>query len=264
MGIYDQSYRKFEGKLRGRIGRVTTIFKNELTRRLRNKWILTLLILSWAIGIFPIFTGGNFMAYFIISFIWLLLFTSIVGGPILAEDFQYNAITLYLCRPLQRLDYFLGKYLTLFGLISLIALLPNIFIAVFIVGTLYGTPIDEFDYYRFSYSLIGIGFLMTFIFTNIGLAFSASTKNHKYASGGIFAFIFFSNIISLALINLYEDIVYCSIWANLMITFSKWNNVDNNSFLNYDGNISFGILMVISLICLLVVWFKIKRVEVSE
>ena len=217
MGIYKQTYRKFEGKLQGRLVRITTILKNEFMRRLRNKWILTLLILSWAIGVFPIFTGANFMLYFILSFIWLLLFTAIAGGPILSEDLQYNAITLYLSRPLQRVDYFLGKYLTLFCLVSLIALLPNIFIAGFIIGVLYDTSVEDFDFYRFAFSLIGIGLLMTFVFTNIGLALSASTKNHKYASGGIFAFIFFSNIISLALSNLYDDIIYCSIWANLMI-----------------------------------------------
>jgi ABC-type transport system involved in multi-copper enzyme maturation permease subunit len=264
MGIYKQSYRKFEGKRQGRIERIFTILRFEFIQRLKNKWILILLLLSWSIGVFPIFTGGNFMAYFVISFIWLLLFTAIAGGPILSEDFQYNAITLYLSRPLQRLDYFLGKYFTLFCLISLMALVPNIFIAAFIIGVMYDTPISDFDYYRFAYSLIGIGLLMTFIFTNIGMAFSATTKNHKYASGGIFAFIFFSNIISLALSNLYDDIIYCSIWANFMIIFSAWIDVNDNGMVEFDWNISFGILMLISIFCLVIVWLKIKRAEISE
>lgn len=250
--------------MQGRSVRIKTILKNEFMRRLRNKWVLTLLILSWAIGVFPIFTGANFMLYFILSFIWLLLFTAIVGGPILSEDSQYNAITLYLSRPLQRVDYFIGKYLTLFCLIALIALLPNIFIAAFIIGIFYDASPGDFDFYTFAYSLIGIGLLMTFVFTNIGLAFSASTNNHKYASGGIFAFIFFSNVISLALSNLYDDIIYCSIWVNLMIIFSKWNDVGNNGFVDVDHNISLAILMIISMLCLLFVWFKIQRAELSE
>ena len=204
MGIYKQSYRKFEGRSQGRLGRITTIFKNEFIRRLHNKWIMVLLLLSWGIGIFPVLTGGNFMAFFVLSFIWLLLFTSVVGGPMLAEDFQYNVITLYLSRPLQRVDYFLGKYYTLFGLISLISVLPNIVIGAFIIGVNYGNSTDDFDYYKFSYSLISIGILMTFVFTNIGMAFSSLTKNHKFASGGIFAFIFFSNVLSIALSNLYQ------------------------------------------------------------
>lgn len=264
MGIYKQTYRKFEGKLQGRMVRITTILKNEFMRRLRNRWVLTLLILSWAIGVVPIFTGADFMVYFVLSFIWLLLFTAIVGGPILSEDVQYNAITLYLSRPLQRLDYFMGKYLTLFCLIALIALLPNIFIAAFIVGIMYDNPSNDFDFYRFALSMIGIGILMTFVFTNIGLALSSSTKNSKYATGGIFAFIFFSNIISLALSGLYEDIIYCSIWANLMIIFSTWNDVGDNSSPGFDGNISLGILMLISIVCILFVWYKIKRAELSE
>lgn len=204
------------------------------------------------------------MAYFVISFIWLLLFTAIAGGPIISEDFQYNAITLYLSRPLQRLDYFLGKYLTLLCLISLMALLPNIFISAFVIGILYGTSVSDFDYYLFAYSMIGIGALMTFVFTNIGMAFSATTKSHKYASGGIFAFIFFSNIISLALSGLYEDIIYCSIWANMMIIFSAWIDVGDNGPADFDWHISFGILMLISLVCLLIVWYKVQRAEISE
>jgi ABC-type transport system involved in multi-copper enzyme maturation permease subunit len=264
MGIYKQSYRKFKGRRQGRFEGIFTILRFEFMRRLKNKWILVLLLLSWSIGVVPIFTGGNFMAYFVISFIWLLLFTAVAGGPIISEDFQFNAITLYLSRPLQRLDYFLGKYLTLFSLISLMALLPNIFIAAFIIGVLYGTPISDFDYYRFAYSMIGLGVLMTFVFTNIGMAFSAMTKSHKYASGGIFAFIFFSNIISLALSGLYEDIIYCSIWANLMIIFSAWVDIGDEGPGSFDWHISFGILMLISIICLAIVWYKVQRAEISE
>jgi len=264
MGIYDQTYRRFEGKLQGRLVRITTILKNEFMRRIRNKWVLILLILAWSIGIFPIFTGGAFMAYFVLTFIWLLLFTAVVGGPILSEDFQFNSITLYLSRPLRKLDYFLGKYLTLFVLVSLIGFIPTIFVSAFIIGILYGTSVREFDYYTFSYSLMVVGLLMTFVFTNIGMAFSAMTKNHKYASGGIFAFLFFTNILSLALSNLYEDIMYCSIWANFMILFADWSSAGNNTLVDFDSNVSLAILMIISIICLTIVWIKLQRVELSE
>jgi hypothetical protein len=105
---------------------------------------------------------------------------------------------------------------------------------------------------------------MTFVFTNIGMAFSSLTNNHKYASGGIFAFIFFSNVLSLALSNLYQYIGYCSIWANFMIIFSEWNSVSDNSFIDMEGNISMMILMFISLICLIIIWIRIQRAELSE
>ena len=133
MGIYKEGYRKFEGSLHGWWWRVFTIFKNEFKRRLKNKWVIIMIVLSWVIGILPILFGVPFIAFFVISFVWLVLPTAILGGPILSEDFQYNSITLYLSRPLNRLDYFLGKYLTLFALISLIALLPNIFISGYII-----------------------------------------------------------------------------------------------------------------------------------
>jgi ABC-type transport system involved in multi-copper enzyme maturation permease subunit len=230
MGIYEQSYRRFEGKLHGWLGRVFTIFKNEFIRRLKNKWILILLILSWAFGVLPILFGAPYFAYFIFSFIWLLFFTTVVGGPILAEDFQYNTVTLYLSRPLKRFDYFLGKYLTLFALISLIALIPNILLSFYIIGVQYDTPSGNLDYYRFSYSFIGIGVLMTFVFTNIGMAFSVMTNNY----------------------------------ANLLRVFSAWNGISDNSFVVMDADISLSILGFISLICLLLVWIKIRRVELSE
>ncbi len=264
MGIHKQTYRKYEGKLKGRANRIITIFKNEFKRLLKNIWVKIILLIAWGIDIFVILVGGNFPAFFILTFIWLLFYTAVTGGLIIAEDLHFNAITLYLSRPIQRLDYFLGKYFALFGLISLVSLLPNILIGSFIIGMLYGSPTDDFDYYRFTYSLIGIGFLMTFVFTNIGIAFSTLTKNYKYAIGGIFTFLFFSNILSLALQNLYDDIMYFSIWANLMITFTVWNGLEDNSFIDFDGNISLAILIFISIICLIIVWFQIRRLEISE
>lgn len=264
MGIYKQGYRKFEGTLQGRMGRIFTIFKNEFIRRLRNKWVLALLLLSWVLGFLPTILSGAFILFFITGFIWILLFTAVVGGPIIAEDFQYNAITLYLSRPIERIDYFIGKYLTLFALISLIALLPNIFISAFIIGTLYGTSTSGFDYYTFAGSLILIGFLMTFVFTNLGMAFSSMTKNYKYAAGGIFTVIFFSNIISITLSNLYNDIIYCSIWSNFLIILSSLNDFGENGGMEFNANISFGILMLISLICLLIIWLRIYKAEISE
>ncbi len=265
MGIYQESYRRFEGKLQGRLSRVYTILHNEFMWKLKNKWILVILILAWGIDVLFTLMSGNFMMFFILSFIWLLLFPSIVGGPILAEDFRHNAISLYLSRPLNKLDYFLGKYFTLFFLIALISILPNIIISVFIVGSFYGTSTDAFDYYRFAFALIGIGILMAFVFTNIGLAFSAMTNNHKYASGGIFAFLFFSNVLSLALSNLYDKIMYCSIWANFMLIFSSWvDESGENSFVGLDANIGLAILMIISFICILIVYLRIHRAELSE
>jgi ABC-type transport system involved in multi-copper enzyme maturation permease subunit len=264
MGIHKQTYRKYEGKLQGRANRIITIFKNEFMRLLKNIWVKVILLIAWGISIFVILTSGNFLVFFVFLFVWLLLFTSVAGGLIIAEDLHYNSITLYLSRPIQRLDYFLGKYCALFGLISLVSLLPNIVIGGFVIGLLYGSPTNEFDYYRFSYSLIGIGFFMTFVFTNIGIAFSTLTKNYKYAIGGIFTFLFFSNILALTLMILYEKIVYFSIWMNFMIIFSEWNGISDNSFRDIDSNISLGILLGISIVCILIAWIKIQTVELSE
>ena len=69
MGIYEPTYRRFEGKTVGWKGRVFTIFKNEFSRRLRNKWVLGLLVISWALGVLPILVGAPFFAYFVFSFI---------------------------------------------------------------------------------------------------------------------------------------------------------------------------------------------------
>lgn len=264
MGIYKEQYRKFEGKVQGRAGRIYTIFYNEFTRRLKNRWALALLLLAWGISLIPILTGSDIFAYFILSFIWLLLFTAVVGGPILAEDVQYNNITLYLSRPLQKLDYFFGKYLTLFGLISLLALLPNLVIAALLIGTNYNNPNNEFDYMKVAYTFIGVGVIMTFVFTNIGMAFSSLTNNHKYASGGIFAFIFFSNIMAIALSGLNEYIMYLSIWMNFMIIFTKWIGESGDGFLNMEWEYSIGILVLISLVCLFIIFIKIRKVELSE
>ena len=57
---------------------------------------------------------------------------------------------------------------------------------------------------------------------------------------------------------------YFSIWANLMITFTEWSDLENSQFMDFDGNISLGILLLISIVSLVIVWIRIRKLEISE
>lgn len=262
MAIYKQGYREYEGKLRGRVSRIWTIFDAEFNHRIRNKWTIALLVMAWVFGVFPTIVSGTFFVYFVTVFIWLLIFTTVVGAPLISQDLQYNAITLYLSRPIKRDDYFLGKFVTLFALIALIALLPTIIMAGIMVSVFYDRPDPGFNVNQFALAFIAIGILSTFVFTNIALAISSTTRNYKYAGGGIFAFLFFSNVLALALSFLNKHIQYLSIWFNLMVIADDWQGLDTMK--DFGWATSFTMLVTISMVCMFITWYQIHRAELSR
>jgi ABC-2 type transport system permease protein len=59
------------------------------------------------------------------------LLTLIVAPSLISRDINNNGLPLYLCRPLSRADYVLGKAAVLFGLLSIITWIPGLLLFLF-------------------------------------------------------------------------------------------------------------------------------------
>jgi ABC-type transport system involved in multi-copper enzyme maturation permease subunit len=151
---------------------------------------------------YNIFWGNEFNYE---RFLWFILMTAVCGGGIIASDLKNNTFTLYLSRPLTSLDYTIGKFLALSGILSLITLLPVI--AIFLVGMAFRD--ETFTYFINHIWLLG-GMILSYviaivIFSSLSLALSSLTKRGIYAGVGIFAFFIFTPPVSDLMVSLFEN-----------------------------------------------------------
>ncbi len=146
MPIFDQGYQHWDGKRSGHAWRWVAVARRGVRSHLKNRWTRMALLLSLspalALGLFLALWGlleqnaEGFQAWFPFlprgvfadpkAFrgpVWTLLFSMfllaetyvamvlvlIVGPNLISQDMRFNAMPLYLSRPLTRFDYFAGK-----------------------------------------------------------------------------------------------------------------------------------------------------------
>lgn len=278
MGIHDMGYRTFKGQVGGRLERIWAIFIQEFFFRIKQRWTIVILVLSLALGLFPavLFTyvmisfaiaAGEgapieiFNLYFTLIFMWVVIFTTVVGSPIISNDLRNNSIILFFARPMTKEDYFFGKLLTLFVMISLVTFLPALLMSITILGLATEELNKYMDIFKVVGSLIGISLLMSFVFSSISLLLSSMTKNYLYAGVGIFSVLLFSNIIGPIFSELiHDDFSLLSIWYNLLVIAD--DGAGFNTITDFAWYNSLGILFGVSFICLAGAWRIIRKVEV--
>lgn len=270
-------YRPFRGKFKGMSERTFAILFTDFTFTLKNKWILVLMILAYMFGVFPViiifygaavvggeFTSDLFFLFYFILFIWLVLIATVGGGRLISKDYADNSLTLYLSRPITKTNYFLGKYGSMFLLISMISFIPSLIIATIIVGFNAGVSDLSYDLTAVVLTLIALGFLIALVFSSISMVLSSITKNPRYAGVGIFCALFFPETLRGILFGISEDkhahlISFLYIFQLLGDKWSGFNTIED-----FDWPLPFGIIMTIVIVCLAITWFKLSKSELSE
>lgn len=150
MPVDQAAYRRWEGTARPGRGVVLAIAGTLVRRlfRLRLVKFLATSIVLFACIIASIFLyvqhmqmperaraiiqsqfGSNILAFVNLRFfgwmaMWATLMAAITGAPLIAEDRRARALPLYFSRPLGKLDYVLGKFLTVAFFLSVLLLVP--------------------------------------------------------------------------------------------------------------------------------------------
>lgn len=129
MPIHDQGYRRYGGRREPPGRRWWVIARAGLLERLRERRFLALLLFAWApfvvravqIYVASTFTQASFLApsagtfreFFDQQSLFVFFVTIYAGAGLIANDTRANALQLYLSRPLTRLEYIVGKLVTL-------------------------------------------------------------------------------------------------------------------------------------------------------
>lgn len=172
MPILDQGYQHWSGRLSGRAPRWWAITRQGVKVQLKNRWVILTLIaalvpalaLAAFLGLWGLFEQkSSILAPLLFLFqslpeelrdgpkgyrsaIWTIAFslfldfqifasmilTLLVGPDLISQDLRFNALPLYLSKPLRRLDYFLGKLGVIAAFLLAVTLAPAVL--AYVVG----------------------------------------------------------------------------------------------------------------------------------
>src|SRR6188768_4132230 len=155
MAVYEHLYRAYEGEEHTAWSRFLVIPRYAIREVFKSKLFTTLFILCF---IYPLIAAilvylrhnANAIALLQINVSELLpidntffrtflevqgafafILTVLVAPPLISRDLANNALPLYLCRPLPRWQYVLGKMAVVAFLLSLVTWVPGLLIFVF-------------------------------------------------------------------------------------------------------------------------------------
>ncbi len=147
MPIFDQGYQHWNGHLSGHAWRWMAIARHGMRTQFKSRYVRLLIIMAWMpaamlVGVLAVWgmieqgvsgaetwlpfltmlAGASdlhgcrqavwtiaFSYYFQIELYFIMLIVTLAGPNLISRDLRFNALPLYLSRPLTRLDYFLGK-----------------------------------------------------------------------------------------------------------------------------------------------------------
>lgn len=306
MAVYEHLYGAYEGESHSAWSRFLVIPRYALREVFKSKLLVTIFILCF---IYPLVAAilvylhhnANALALLQINVRELLpidrtffrtfvevqggfafILTVIVAPPLISRDLANNALPLYLCRPLSRAEYVLGKMLVIVFLLSLVTWIPGLLI------------------FFFQASLAGFGWLwanlwmIQAIFTScllwivllslLALAVSSLLKWRVVASGALLGIFFvpsaFGEIINNLFLTKTGHIISLwatmnSIWRGLFGLFERQTGSIRGKVTNpiYENQFFDIVLLepplwaswlVILLVCAVCVWLLARKVRAYE
>lgn len=183
---------------------------------------------------------------------------SLSVGRLISNDMADKSIYLYFTRPMSRLDYLSGRLVGAMMLMSLTVTLPALLHWSSLI--LVSGP-DGLEYIWTIGPVIIYSFIYVLVYSFIGLAFSASTTRHRWATVGIFiTFLFTLAIASEAVATSGEDKYYIfSVLRNLDVVGHQLFLVDNPYDLAWGA--SLGVLALISTVSMGYILYRLRNVE---
>ena len=195
--IHDIGYRHFDGERRGRRYIRRSLFVDSLRgayglgRSGRSKVMPMLLLAAMCLPALAIVaitavTRGNelvagYPSYLLTLQLVISIFVAAQAPVLVSRDLRFGVMSLYFSRPLERVDYVLGKYAAMAsGLFVLTAApLTILFLGALVVGLPVGAQIP--DYLR---ALAGAA-LLSLILAGIGLVIAAITPRRGLAVAAV-------------------------------------------------------------------------------
>ena len=185
------------------------------------------------------------------------------GAGLIANDLKNNVLQMYFSKPLKRVDYLVGKLVTIMTLLTFVTFI--LAFLLFLENLLLG---ETGEFLRQNYWMLGSIFLYSLVLTLptglLILALSSLTKNNRYAAISFAAIVLFTPVIFEMLKNIFKTskIAFISYWANLVVLGNKLFGLRSS----YSSNWGWSLLIFWGIIgtCIWTLNRKIKGAEVIK
>jgi ABC-2 type transport system permease protein len=219
MPIFDQGYQHWHGKLSGQAARWWPITRHGVVVGLRNRWLRYVMLsaialpiaLAFFLTIWGLFEQKSsfltplliflqnlpeelkagprgfrttiwtlaFRQFFDIQLIFPMILVLLVGPDLISQDLRFNAMPLYLSRPVRRFEYFLGKLGVIAAYLSAVMVVPVL--VAFAAGYAFSLdPKVVVDTARVLAASLAYGAIVVVSAGLLMLAFSSLSRNSRY------------------------------------------------------------------------------------
>lgn len=306
MAVYEHLYGAYEGEQHTAWSRFLVIPRYALREVFRSKLFTTIFILCFIypliaailvylrhnanavallqINIAELLPIDNtfFRTYLEVQGAFAFILTVLVAPPLISRDLSNNALPLYLCRPLSRTEYVLGKMSVVVVLLSLVTWIPGLLIFFF------QASLSSFAWLTANLWMVWaifFGFMVWIILLSlIALAVSALVKWRVVASGAMLGLFFvpsaFGEIVNQLFLTRSGQLISLwatmnSIWRGLFGLFERHAGTIRGRVSNpiYDEQFFDIVLLepplwaswlVIALVCGICVWLLSRKVRAYE
>ncbi len=243
MPIFDQGYQHWQGPLSARMWRWLTIAQHGVRVQRNNRIVRLSLLLAWlpALGLIgavvlwgmverqsdSVLTMLSWLPqdllldprlyrttiwtlaysfFFKAELYFIMLLVAIAGPGLISQDLRFNALPLYLARPLTRLDYFLGKLGVIGALVASLAVSPAVF--AYVVGLAFCLDLSVIkDTYPILLASVAYGLVITLSAGTLILALSSLTRRSLYVGITWAGFWIISGMVGGILTGIHGDSV---------------------------------------------------------
>ncbi len=306
MAVYEHLYGAYEGEAQSALSRFLVIPRYALRDVFKSKLFLAIFIVCFIyplIAAILVYLHHNvnalallqinvrellpidatfFRTFLEVQGSFAFILTVLVAPPLISRDLSNNALPLYLCRPLSRFEYVVGKMAVIVALVSLITWVPGLLIFFFQaslsgIGWLWANLWMAWA--------IFFGFMVWIVMLSlIALAVSSIVKWRVVASGAILGLFFvpgaFGTIVnelfltrSGHLISLWATMN--SVWLGLFGLFERQTGAVRgraNSPIYQGQYVDIALLepplwvswLVIAAVCGICVWILARKVRAYE
>jgi ABC-2 type transport system permease protein len=241
MPIFDQGYQHWSGTFAGQGWRWWAVTRHGVRMSLRSRWTrfcliaaagpaltLVIVLILWSLleqgntwlkpilAMLPlelqqipqkyrltIWTFA-FHYFFFIQFIFVMVLVLLVGPDLISKDIRFNALPLYLSRPLRRWEYFLGK-LGVIGFFTLLVTAAPAALA-WLLGALFSLSVSAVvEVFPLLWGSLLVSLVTALVCGLWMLALSSLARISRYVSMMFLGFWILTNMMSGALFALLPD-----------------------------------------------------------
>jgi ABC-2 type transport system permease protein len=284
MAVYKRTYRGYAGAFTPTWSRFLVLYQFARRTQFRSKFQTVFFVLCFffpllcLLGIYAnshlsafLFLGGRtlpfldvngtfFLVYLSVQSALSFVLTAFIGPGLVSPDLANGALTLYLCRPLSRTEYVLGKLSVLVITLSLITWVPGLLL-LFVQGSLSGWPWLRDNIWLASAILCG-SFVWILLLAMLSLALSAWVK-WRFAAGALLLATFFIGAGFAQAVN-----AVLRTKQGYLLDISRLVSIIWQDLLRQEGDQPLPVaeawiaLLVLAGLCLLLLMRKVKAAEV--